>query len=237
MKSRMALLVSVTAAALLAASPVLAQSAGAGTASAPPPAAPAQASAPAAKLDPAKEAAIRHLMDITETSKMGENLQVYVTERVHKVAGDAIAPDRLQKFMDTFTAKFNASAPASAVTDALVPIYAKNFSMEDIQELIRFYESPLGQRVVKTMPKVSAESQETGIEIDQNAALVVLRGMSAEYAEIRPMLPAEEPPPAAAPAPGAAPAPSIAPAPKAATAPKAPVAPGTPAAPKLAPQD
>ena len=40
--------------------------------------APAAASTPADKLDPAKETAIRHLMDITETSKMCLRTATYV---------------------------------------------------------------------------------------------------------------------------------------------------------------
>ena len=177
------------------------------------------------KLDPAKDAAIRHLMDITETSKMGENIQGYITQQIQDVIGRAMAPDKAQKFMDTFAQKFNASSPPSAVTDAMVTIYAKNFSMEDIQGLIQFYETPLGQRVVKTMPEVSQQSQRTGVEMDQTAAISVLRGMTTEYPEIKQMLPADE-----SKAPEAAPAPNATPAPKPAPAP------GTPATPKPAPQ-
>jgi hypothetical protein len=136
-----------------------------------------------------------------------------------------MAPDKAQKFMDTFSPKFSASSPPSAVTDAMVTIYAKNFSMEDIQGLIQFYETPLGQRVVKTMPEVSQQSQRTGVEMDQDAAIAVLRGMTTEYPEIKQMLPPDE-----TKAPQGAPAPSAAPAPKAAPTP------GTPAAPKPAPQ-
>jgi uncharacterized protein len=192
----------------------------------------APAKPPAEKLDPAKEAAIRHLMDITETSKMGDNLQNYITQRVQEAVSHAIAPDRVQKFMDTFSQKFNASASPSAVTDAVVPLYAKNFSMEDIQGLIQFYESPLGKRVVKTLPEISQESQKLGLEMDQDAALVVLRGMSNEYTEIKPMLPPEEgkssgDAPAAAPAAAPAPKPAAKPAPATGTAP----------APKPAPQN
>ena len=246
MKLRMGQLVSASLFALIAAGGAVAQSSGTVPAATSPastpraitPPAQAPADASAAKLDPAKEAAIRHLMDITETTKLGENLQVYITDRVHEVAGRAIPADRLQKFMATFSEKFNASTPPSAVTDAVVRIYARNFSMDDIQGLIQFYESPLGKRVVKTLPEISAESQKVGLEMDQNSALVVLRSMSEEYAEIKPMLPAEDAKPAAsAPASSAAPAPSAAAAPKLAPAPKAPATPGTPASPKPAPQN
>ena len=49
------------------------------------------------------------------------------------------------------------------------------------QGLIKFYESPLGQRVVKTLPEVVQNTQQTGVQMDQKAALEVLRSMSTEY--------------------------------------------------------
>ena len=164
-------------------------------------------------------------MDITEVSNMGQNIQNYITEQVQQVAGRAVGAGKVQKFMDTFSTQFNASASPGAVTDAMVTIYAKNFSMEDIQGLIQFYETPLGKRVVKTLPEVSQQSQRMGVEMEQNAALTVLRGMSNEYPEIKPMLPADDDKSQEnAPVPNAAPAPKPAP------------APGTPATPKSAPQ-
>ena len=95
--------------------------------------------------------------------------------------------------------KFTAAAPPSAVTDAEIPVYSHFFSMEDIQGLIKFYESPLGQRVVKTLPQVAQQTQQAGVQMDQKAALDVLRSMSTEYPELKQLLPPE---------PGAAPAPA-----------------------------
>jgi uncharacterized protein len=244
MKLRMAPLVLTFATTIFAVNPALAQSAADGAQKAPEqhqpgvvgkPAPAAQAVAPAAvrtpssdpsaKLDPAKDAAIRHLMDITEVSNMGQNIQNYIKEQVQDVASRAVGAGKVQKFMDTFSTQFDASSSPGAVTDAMVTIYAKNFSLEDIQGLIQFYETPLGKRVVKTLPEVSQQSQRMGVEMEQNAAITVLRGMSNEYPEIKPMLPADETKPQeSAPAPNAAPATKAAP------------APGTPATPKPAPQ-
>jgi hypothetical protein len=184
------------------------------------------APAPLEKPDPAKEAAIRHLMDLTQTSKLGDNIGNAITGQVRGVMGQRIQqPDQLQKFMDTFTQKFTAAAPASAVADAEIPVYAHYFSMEDIQGLIKFYESPLGQRVVKSLPDVVQKTQQAGVQLDQKAALDVLRSMSTEYPELKQMLPPEGgapqpgagqapaggPPPPGTPAPGAPPAPASAP--------------------------
>jgi hypothetical protein len=108
----------------------------------------------------------------------------------------------------------------------MVAIYARHFSIEDIQGVTKFYESPLGQLMVKEMPDVSREAQTAGMQMDQKVVIEVLRGMSDEYPQIKPLLPPDPskpaPPPSAAPAPApgspatppAAPAPSPAPTPK-----------------------
>src|SRR5580704_17228272 len=91
------------AALLLIAGPAMAQTQP-GTAAPPPPqhtpaqpglkaAVPPTTDKPAEKLDPAKETAIRHLMEITETSKMGDHLNTAITKQVHDVMGRAIPAD------------------------------------------------------------------------------------------------------------------------------------------------
>jgi hypothetical protein len=95
--------------------------------------------------------------------------------------------------------------------------------MEDIQALIKFYESPLGQHVVKTLPQVAQQTQQAGVQMDQKAALDVLRSMSTDYPELKQLLPPEPgaPTPGAGPGAGA----SSAPSPAAPAVPPAPPAP------------
>lgn len=167
------------------------------------------------KTDPAKEAAIRHLMEITDTSKLGDNIATYLKGQVHDGVGRAIGNDKLEAFMTSFNEKFTATSPGPSVTEAMIGIYANAFSMEDIQGLIQFYESPLGQRVVKALPDVVTKSQQAGIEIEQASALKILREMSADYPELKQVLPAEgaSPNQGATPGPESTPPPSTAPKP------------------------
>jgi uncharacterized protein len=179
------------------------------SADAPKPAAAADQSTapPAAKIDPAKEAAIRHLMDITQTSKLGENMATYISGQVRTFMSHSVDPQALPKFMDSFNQKFAASAPSQNITDAMVPIYDRAFTTQQIQQLVQFYESPLGQHVVKVLPQVLQDSQNTAAKIDQDAALNVLRSMSDDYPQLKSMLPAaNQPAPEAAPAQEAPPA-------------------------------
>jgi hypothetical protein len=202
--------IAITATLCFVAGTAFAQAPASGTQQKPPAQdSPAQAAPPSAeKLDPAKEAAIRHLMNITQTAKLGDDISAYLTNQVRSIMSRSLPADRLPKFMDAFSQKFAAGSPSAAVTTATVAIYGRAFSMQDIQGLIQFYESPLGQRVVKQLPQVSQESQSTGVQIEQNAAMSTLESMQGDYPELKPMLQAQSPSPGATPAPGAAPAPA-----------------------------
>ena len=210
------------AAVLFTVGPAMAQTSPGGAQQKPAPSAPVQpgqtaaakpaATAPAEKLDPAKETAIRHLLDITGGAKEGENINEGMTGRVKEVMTRTLPADQLPKFMDTFTQKYTANAPPSAVTDAVVKIYAQHFSLEDIQGITKFYESPVGQRMVKEMPDVARDSQDVGMEIDKKVVVDVLRGMSDEYPQLKQMLPPDPEHPAPAPS-AAAPAPGTKPTP------------------------
>jgi uncharacterized protein len=168
----------------------------------------------AGKVDPAKEAAIRHLMEITGTSKLADQILGVVATRVHdKMTQRGLSPDRLQKFMDTFGQDLQSRVSAEQIDDAIIPIYSQHFSLEDIQGMTRFYESPLGQRTVKTMPQIYQEAQKAGSDLGQKGMLETLRGMTDEYPELKSMLPPEVgAKPTLAPSPAPAPVPSPLPA-------------------------
>jgi len=252
MKTRFALM----AAALFIAGPALAQAA-AGQNPAQPnarqqSAAPAQAAQPPAAnpaaapggpanagdqpIDAEKRAAIVQLMQLTQESKLSDGVIQFITTRVRSTVSRSLQPDRLPKFMDGFSQKLAASNVPTSVSDAVVRIYARNFSTEDLRGLIQFYESPLGQRAMKALPDVQRQSEAAGLEIGRNAAIGVLNSMTDEYPEIKALLQ----PPASGTTGGAKPAatpaaPSPAPAPAAQAAPQNPPV-QTPPAPAQAPQ-
>jgi len=48
--------------------------------------------------------------------------------------------------------------------DELVPVYERYYSTEEIRQLIKFYASPLGKKVLETTPEMMKEILETSIE-------------------------------------------------------------------------
>jgi hypothetical protein len=189
----MKLMFALAAAAFFAAVPVMAQTPAAGrgpAGAAPAQAPPASAQAPAAPIDPAKAAAVRQLMDVTGSGKLGEELIDLVTTQVRQAVANAIPQsDRLQKFMDTFTKNMATRVTAAQIDEAVIPIYAQHLSLEDIQALVAFYQTPSGQHVIKALPLIIQESQNAGTNMARPAAVDTLRQMTTEYPELNQMLP------------------------------------------------
>ncbi|AHC16360.1 DUF2059 domain-containing protein [Salinispira pacifica] len=44
----------------------------------------------------------------------------------------------------------------------IIPIYDRNFTHDEIKDLIAFYESPTGRRFIELQPKIMQESMEAG---------------------------------------------------------------------------
>lgn len=50
------------------------------------------------------------------------------------------------------------------LTDRFIPIYAKYFSEDELKEMVRFYSSPIGQKLLKATPIITEESLSSTVE-------------------------------------------------------------------------
>ena len=48
------------------------------------------------------------------------------------------------------------------LTEMLIPVYSKYLTINDLQELIRFYETPVGKKFAKNSPLIIQESMQIG---------------------------------------------------------------------------
>jgi TonB family protein len=58
---------------------------------------------------------------------------------------------------------------AEALVDLLVPIYEKHFTPEEVRELIRFYESPIGAKLAATTPALFTDVVQGGARLGRDA--------------------------------------------------------------------
>ncbi len=66
---------------------------------------------------------------------------------------------------------------AGDLVNLIIPIYEKYYTEEDVQGLIKFYNTPVGEKVIASLPQVTAESMEAGQQWGESIAKQVLDDM------------------------------------------------------------
>ena len=70
--------------------------------------------------------------------------------------------DRLKLILDQV---FRDVYPRQLWVDRIVPIYAQVFSANELQEIIEFYQTPIGQKLLRMEPRLTRELEKAGEEI------------------------------------------------------------------------
>ncbi len=112
-----------------------------------------------------KESAAREIIEMTGGGQMG----IQVMEQMIPALKQAL-PD----LPDSFWEEFMREVKPSELVDLTAPIYARHFSLEELEGLAAFYRTPLGKTLVSKLPVIVRESmaagQEWGRQIGERAA-------------------------------------------------------------------
>ena len=65
-----------------------------------------------------------------------------------------------------------------------MPVYDRNLSHQEIRGLIEFYQTPLGQKAIATLPKVTAELQEQGRKWGEDVGKDCMVEVLSEHPEL-----------------------------------------------------
>lgn len=103
--------------------------------------------------DTSKYSKIKEMLDITGSGKLG----VQVVEQMM-----ASFKTSFTTVPDNFWKDFMKQVNADSLTEMVIPIYSKYYSTEELNELIKFYKSPIGKKVVSVTPYVMQESMSIG---------------------------------------------------------------------------
>lgn len=147
----------------------------------------------ASKMDPAKEADIRQLMEATGVNALGEQLMnAGIAQFRANVTESQPDNPRAKQFADAFAARFPKHFDPHSVTETVIPIYDKYLSNEDVKALLEYYKSPFGQRMLKVLPEVARDSQQAGYTLGQKAAEEAMEDLRADFPEFVPSSKEEE---------------------------------------------
>jgi uncharacterized protein len=118
-----------------------------------------------------KQESIRTLLELTGMSKVVDQVISQMFEQFAKNA-PSVPPEawqRLQKKMKS-----------EELIDLILPVYDKYYTQEDLDGMIAFYRSPVGQKVVRTLPDVSREGFVIGQEWGKRKGEEVIKELRAE---------------------------------------------------------
>lgn len=108
---------------------------------------------------PATPQQVRELIQVTGVA---QRMQV-MSNQMSKFLGDAMQQRYPCVPADYWGTIFNAQAQQELL-DSLVPVYQKHFTQGDMVQLLKFYHTPVGQKLTREMPIVMKDAMQIGRE-------------------------------------------------------------------------
>ena len=143
------------------------------------------AGAPSA-IDPVKAADIEKLLDVTGAEKLAMQMMNEMSKNIRPLMTTALPPGAYrEKLIDLFFVKFQSKADPKFFRTLALPVYNKYYSDEEIKGLIEFYSTPLGRKMLDSLPKVVAELQESGREWGQGLGRDSMQEVLAEHPDLK----------------------------------------------------
>jgi uncharacterized protein len=126
-----------------------------------------------------KTAVIRQILDVTHTAD-----QAVGAIEASVPAQRASNPRIPAVFWDRFL--IQARQRRGEFVDSLVPLYSRTFELAELQALLQFYQSPLGQRLLEAQPGLMRESIQLGQRWGARIGAEIGEQLAAEGVQIQP---------------------------------------------------
>ena len=137
-----------------------------------------------AAMEQQKHDDIKAVLEITgslNNAQMVINFMVpQIIESIRK-ANASIPADVMKEFEADAIDEFRKAVPD--IVEPMIEIYDGAFSGEEIKELLQFYRSPIGQKVITQMPQLLQKSMTLGQSWGQQVAKRVVDRISAKAKE------------------------------------------------------
>lgn len=117
-----------------------------------------EAQAPSQKVDPAEEADIRQLLDLSGTKANITRMMSSAEESMRPLMLRSLpsGPYR-DRLVQLFIEKLHTKMDAQHLVDMVVPAYAQYFSDAEIKQMVQMFQTPVVQKWVSLEPKVQAQ--------------------------------------------------------------------------------
>jgi hypothetical protein len=132
-------------------------------------------------------------LQLARADKLAVPVYAQVQQMFAQRFAESKAPDSQKALLETYQAKANAALDQAVGWDKLKPdmvkLYTSNFNEQELKELIEFYQSPLGQKVLQKMPTLTAQAAQLTQSKLQAAVPKVNKMLADMTAELEPNKP------------------------------------------------
>ena len=157
----------------------------------------AAARASRAHTEAAKEADIRHLLEVTNAGALAIQTMSEMETSMKPLISNALPEGEYRdKLVGLFFDKFHSKINPQQLIELIIPVYSKYYSDDEIKQLTELYGTPLGHKMILVTPKIMAESQEAGGKWGRELGRQCMMEVLAEHPEfIKSMEEAKKNPP------------------------------------------
>lgn len=139
----------------------------------------AQAPAPTTSADPAKAALLHELL--VRTHAVEQSMSVLDAT----IASQRAVPSRIPAvFWDRFQAR--AHARQDELEAMIAAVYDRHFTTDELRQLLAFYDTPVGKKLLTTLPTIVQESMAAGREWGGRLGAAVGQELTAEGVRLEP---------------------------------------------------
>jgi len=122
----------------------------------------------AGRVDPARIAAAKKLMEVTGVTRQMDGMVTAMGEGFRKGANDARKGADADKLSDAFDRQMKRlMSYRDAMIDDFAVIYAQRFTAEELEAVTDFYQSPTGQKFIEAMPGLMQAGAQIGMKYSQ----------------------------------------------------------------------
>ena len=140
----------------------------------------------AATIGSAKEAAIRKLFEVSGIKESMKSTMAAALNNMRPTLTRMLPPGEYQgKLIDLFIERFQQKVKVDDIVELIVPIYDKYLSMEDVDALTKFYQTPAGKKALSTMTQVMVECATVSEKYGEDAGRQAMIEVIAEHPEIQ----------------------------------------------------
>jgi len=135
---------------------------------------------------PATKADVEQYFQIVKSHDMMKKLMASMSQSLHQITHeqylkhkDELPADYESKMTARTDEMFN-NMPIDEMMQAMLPAYQKHFTKADMDNLVAFYSSPTGEKVLREMPSILAESMQDMMPIMNRYTETVKQSLQKE---------------------------------------------------------